>query len=192
VALRSLSLGIPKGQFATIIGSNGAGKTTLVSVVAGSVVPVAGLIELHGHNISNTREHERSRYVARVFQDPQVGTCANFSIEENLAMAERRGLRRGFSPAVTRKSRSRYADFLSQFGLGFESRLSEKVGALSGGQRQALALLMAVMRAPDILLLDEHTAALDPKNRAMLQELTERVVREQGCTTIMVTHNMEA
>jgi putative ABC transport system ATP-binding protein len=190
VALHDLSLSIKPAEFVTIIGSNGAGKSTLVSAIAGSVLPAGGTLWLRGRNITHQPEHARARHVARVFQDPTTGTCPEFSIEENLALAQKRGMGRGLSFAVTRKRRRAFAEYLSGFGLGLEARLSEKVGRLSGGQRQALALLMAVMQVPDVLLLDEHIAALDPKNQVLLQEMTERIVSENGCTTIMVTHNM--
>jgi putative tryptophan/tyrosine transport system ATP-binding protein len=191
VALRNLNLAIGRGEFVTIIGSNGAGKSTLVSAVAGSVLPAAGVVRLSGRDITSTPEHRRAGYVARVFQDPTMGTCPQFSIEENLALAHKRGLARGLTMAVTRRRRREFASYLEQFGLGLEDRLTEKVGRLSGGQRQALALLMAMMRTPDVLLLDEHVAALDPRNQSLLQEMTDRIVRGSGCTTLMVTHNMD-
>jgi putative ABC transport system ATP-binding protein len=191
VALRGLDLDIRQGDFLTVIGSNGAGKSTLVSTIAGSVRPVEGDIWLRDTLITGEPEERRARYVARVFQDPLSGTCPDFSIEENLALARRRGARRGLSLAVTERRRREFAAYLAPFGLGFEDRLGERVGRLSGGERQALALLMAVMEAPDILLLDEHTAALDPRNQSMLQEMTVRLVQASSCTTVMVTHNME-
>jgi putative ABC transport system ATP-binding protein len=191
IALDRVSLKIPPGQFVTVIGSNGAGKSTLVALIAGSVRPTMGRVEFRARDISRLAEHERAREIARVYQDPLSGTCADLSIEENLALAATRGTRRGLRMAVTRTKRRLFAAYLAQFGLGLEERLGERAGRLSGGQRQALAVLMAVARAPAVLLLDEHTAALDPKNQIVLQEITDEVVRDSGCTVMMVTHNMD-
>jgi putative tryptophan/tyrosine transport system ATP-binding protein len=190
-ALRGINLDIPAGQFLTVIGSNGAGKSTLVSVVAGTVSPTEGAVRLHGKDVTREPEHRRAQYVSRVFQDPLAGTCPDFTVAENLALASKRGARRGLAAAVTKSRRKEFADYLGEFGLGFEDRLTDKVGGLSGGQRQALSILMAVLQTHDVLLLDEHTAALDPKNQALLLDMTDHLVRESGCTTVMVTHNME-
>jgi putative ABC transport system ATP-binding protein len=190
-ALRGLSLRVPPGQFVTLIGGNGAGKSTLVTLIAGAVSPVSGSVSIRGVDISHEPEHERARRIARVFQDPLAGTCPAFSIDENLALAARRGEKRGLTIAVTRQKREAFARYLGEFGLGLEDRLGERVGRLSGGQRQALSILMALMRTPDVLLLDEHTAALDPRNQQMLLDMTDMLVRETGCTTLMVTHNMD-
>jgi putative ABC transport system ATP-binding protein len=190
-ALRGVDLELNRGDFLTIIGSNGAGKSTLVSVIAGAVAPTKGRVALNGVDVTQEPEHRRARRVARVFQDPLAGTCPEFTISENLALAARRGTRRGLSIAVTPRRRKQFAEYLAQFGLGLEDRLSTRAGALSGGQRQALSIIMAVLQTPDLLMLDEHTAALDPRNQVLLLEMTKDLVRESGCTTIMVTHNME-
>jgi putative ABC transport system ATP-binding protein len=190
-ALRGVDLAIPAGQFLTVIGSNGAGKSTLVGVTAGAVTPTSGVVRIDGRNATGDAEHRRARCVARVFQDPLAGTCPDFTVAENLALASRRGQRRGLAAAVTRARRKEFASYLGAFGLGFEDRLGAKVGGLSGGQRQALSLLMAVAQAPEVLLLDEHTAALDPKNQALVLDMTDQLIRETGCTALMVTHNME-
>lgn len=192
VALRSIDLDVPAGQFVTIIGSNGAGKSTLVGVVAGAVRPTLGDILMNGKSIAATPPHVRARRISRVFQDPLAGTSPDLTIEENLSLAGNRSSGHlSLKFAVTRTKRREFARYLEQFGLGLETRLSENVDRLSGGQRQALALVMAVMSLPEILLLDEHTAALDPKNQGYLQDMTNELVRESGCTTLMVTHNME-
>lgn len=192
VALRELDLNIRPGEFVTVIGSNGAGKSTLVGTIAGAVTPTTGEIFLGTRRLTHMSQHVRAKYVARVFQDPLGGTCPDLSIEENLALAQNRVRgHRSLSLAVTKEKRTLFRKYLAQFGLGLEDRLSEYVERLSGGQRQALALLMAVMEVPEILLLDEHTAALDPKNQTLLQGMTNDLVGESGCTTIMVTHNME-
>lgn len=190
-ALRGVDLALTRGDFLTVIGSNGAGKSTLISVVAGAVAPTEGRVFLGAVDVSGEAEHRRARRVARVFQDPLAGTCPEFTIEENLALAARRGVRRTLKLAVTRRKQALYREFLGQFGLGLEDRLAARAGALSGGQRQALSILMSVLQTPDLLLLDEHTAALDPRNQTLLLEMTNELVRETGCTTIMVTHNME-
>jgi putative tryptophan/tyrosine transport system ATP-binding protein len=190
-ALRGLTLDIPAGQFLTVIGSNGAGKSTFVSAIAGAVPLAAGSVRLDERNISKQSEHQRARHVARVFQDPLAGTCPEFSVDENLALAAKRGATRGFEMAVTKSKRRQFSEYLAGFGLGLEDRLTENVGRLSGGQRQALSILMAVIRTPDVLLLDEHTAALDPRNQTLLLEMTNELVRETRCTTVMITHNMD-
>ena len=189
-ALTGVNLHLDRGDFVTIIGGNGAGKSTLMNMVAG-VYPIdAGTIELDGENISRLSEPRRARYLGRVFQDPMMGTAANMQIAENLAMAKRRGKTRTLAWGVTRAEKAEYAEKLKALGLGLESRLTAKVGLLSGGQRQALTLLMATLTEPKLLLLDEHTAALDPKTAAKVLELTEQIVGKNHLTTLMVTHNM--
>ncbi len=190
-ALIDVNLHLAPGDFVTIIGGNGAGKSTLLNMVAG-VYPVdSGTITLAGQNITNQSEHKRARLIGRVFQDPLLGTAADMCIDENLALAKRRGQHRGLSWGIHRHEREQYKEMLSALGLGLEDRLSSKVGLLSGGQRQALTLLMATLKQPDLLLLDEHTAALDPKTAATVLDLTEQIVDEHRLTTLMVTHNMK-
>jgi len=190
VALDHLSLHVQPGEFITIIGGNGSGKSTLLNVIAGSLPADQGRLLVHGVDLSTRSEHQRAKYLGRVFQDPTLGTVADMSVAEHLAMATRRGdapsLRWGLKNDIIAKA----SESLAAIGLGLESRLHAKVGVLSGGQRQALSLVMATLRRPDVLLLDEHTAALDPKTAALVLELTERVVVEQQLTTLMVTHNM--
>ena len=189
-ALTGVDLTLEDGDFVTVIGGNGAGKSTLMNMIAG-VYPVdTGTIELDGHDISRLPEHKRAQYLGRVFQDPMRGTAADMMIEENLALAKRRGQRRGLRWGVTKAERAEYAEQLKGLGLGLESRLSSKVGLLSGGQRQALTLLMATIKRPQLLMLDEHTAALDPKTAKKVLELTEQIVDGEHLTTLMVTHNM--
>ena len=190
VALDGVSLHLDKGDFVTVIGGNGAGKSTMLNMIAGVHPLDAGTIELDGNDISRLPEHARARYLGRVFQDPMRGTAADMQIDENLALASRRGLRRTLRWGATRAERESYREALATLGLGLETRLSDKVGLLSGGQRQALTLLMATLKEPDLLLLDEHTAALDPKTAAKVLELTREVVERSGLTTLMVTHNM--
>jgi putative ABC transport system ATP-binding protein len=191
VALRNLTLEVPAGEFLTIVGGNGAGKSTLVSLVSGSITPVSGSLLIGGRDVSREQEHHRARHIARVFQDPLAGTCPELSISENLALAASRGRRRTLRRAVTGQRRRWFEDYLAEFRLGLETRLNERVGRLSGGQRQALSILMALMNGPDVLLLDEHTAALDPRNQTLLLEITNQLVRSSNCTTLMVTHNMD-
>ena len=190
VALAGIDLYLAPGDFVTVIGGNGAGKSTMLNSIAG-VFPVdAGTVTLDGVDITRLSEPARAKYLGRVFQDPMRGTAADMQIDENLALAARRGERRGLAWGITREERERYVDELARLGLGLETRLSDKVGLLSGGQRQALTLLMATLKKPDLLLLDEHTAALDPKTAAKVLELTDEVVNEHQLTTLMVTHNM--
>lgn len=190
VALAGLDLHLDKGDFVTVIGGNGAGKSTMLNSIAG-VFPVdGGSIVLDGRDVTRLPEPRRARYLGRVFQDPMRGTAADMQIDENLALAARRGDRRGLAWGIRGEERTRYQEALATLGLGLETRLSDKVGLLSGGQRQALTLLMATLKEPDLLLLDEHTAALDPKTAAKVLELTEQIVNEHGLTTLMVTHNM--
>ena len=190
-ALSGLNLHLNPGDFVTVIGGNGAGKSTMLNMVAG-VYPIdAGTIELDGVNVSREPEHRRARYIGRVFQDPMLGTAANMEIQENLAMACRRGRARGLRWGITREERELYREELLRLELGLETRMSAKVGLLSGGQRQALTLLMATLQRPKLLLLDEHTAALDPKTAEKVLTLTRKIVSEQQLTTLMITHNMK-
>lgn len=189
-ALDGLSLHLKPGDFVTVIGGNGAGKSTMLNAVAG-VWPVdSGRIILDGVDVTAMPEYRRAQYIGRVFQDPMMGTAANMQIEENLALAARRGKKRTLRWGVTKAEREEYHEKLKSFGLGLEDRMTAKVGLLSGGQRQALTLLMASLQKPKLLLLDEHTAALDPKTAAKVMELTDRIVREGQLTTLMITHNM--
>lgn len=189
-ALVNVDLNLAPGDFVTVIGGNGAGKSTLMNMIAG-VYPIdSGVIELDGRDISLLSEPARAKYLGRVFQDPMMGTAADMQIIENLAMAKRRGKRRTLAWGVTRAERDEYTERLRELGLGLEKRLTTKVGLLSGGQRQALTLLMATLTEPKLLLLDEHTAALDPKTASKVLDLTEKIVDERRLTTLMVTHNM--
>jgi len=189
-ALRGVSLTLNDGDFVTVIGGNGAGKSTLLNAVAG-VWPVdSGSISIGGTDVTRLPEHKRARYIGRVFQDPMMGTAATMQIEENLALAARRGRKRTLRPGIGRDEREEYRELLKILDLGLEDRLTSKVGLLSGGQRQALTLLMATLRKPDLLLLDEHTAALDPKTAAKVLSTTERIVQRDRLTTLMITHNM--
>ncbi|MCL2787833.1 MAG: ATP-binding cassette domain-containing protein [Micrococcales bacterium] len=190
-ALRNVDLHLAEGDFATVIGSNGAGKSTLLNVIAGTHPLDAGTLTIDGRIVGTMPEHQRARTIARVFQDPQAGTAPHLSIEQNLAVAETRGKGRGLRRGVSKKRRQHYRDLLATLGLGLEDRMRHRVGLLSGGQRQALSLLMASFTHPAILLLDEHTAALDPQRAELVLTLTERVVSESGLTALMVTHNME-
>ena len=190
-ALLKADLHLKTGDFITIIGSNGAGKSTLMNVVSGVLKPDIGTIVIDGTDVSNLPEHSRSRWIGRVFQDPMAGTAPHMSIEENLALAYKRGQRRGFSFGVTNKTKAIFKEELSKLGIGLENRMGAKVGLLSGGERQALSLLMATFTRPQILLLDEHTAALDPARAELITNLTEQIVKDLNLTTIMVTHNME-
>lgn len=191
VALLKADLHLNKGDFVTIIGSNGAGKSTLMNIISGVLKPDIGSIEIDGTNVSALPEHKRSRWIGRVFQDPMAGTAPHMTIEENLAIAYKRGQRRGFSFGVTSKNKQIFREELSKLGIGLENRMGAKVGLLSGGERQALSLLMATFTRPQILLLDEHTAALDPARADLITNLTEKIVRDLNLTTLMVTHNME-
>ncbi len=190
VALSDINLELADGDFVTVIGSNGAGKSTVLNTVAGKVSPDTGVVEISGRNVTRMKDFKRAKYVGRVFQDPMAGTSPDLTIEQNMALAERRGLRRGLAFGITKTKRQRFAEALEVLELGLEKRLSAKVGLLSGGQRQALSLLMATFSNPKILLLDEHTAALDPERARLVTHLTEKVVSEQQLTTLMVTHNM--
>lgn len=189
-ALTGVDLTLADGDFVTVIGGNGAGKSTLLNMIAGVYPLDSGTVELDGQDISRLSEPKRAKYLGRVFQDPMRGTAADMQIEENLALARRRGQRRTLAWGITKQEREEYPALLAKLDLGLETRMSAKVGLLSGGQRQALTLLMATLTEPKLLLLDEHTAALDPKTAAKVLELTEQIVGERGLTTLMVTHNM--
>ncbi|NJB67136.1 putative ABC transport system ATP-binding protein [Desulfobaculum xiamenense] len=189
-ALNRISLDIKDGDFITVIGSNGAGKSTLLNTLAGTFKPDGGSITLKGDDITRWPEYKRARHMGRVFQDPLLGTCASLTIAQNLALARRRGSTRSLRMGVTQDDRNFFRSEVHKIGLGLESRLDDRIGLLSGGQRQALTLLMAIMVRPDILLLDEHTAALDPKTANSVLLLTEHLVSEMNLTTLMVTHNM--
>lgn len=189
-ALTGVDLTLNDGDFVTVIGGNGAGKSTLLNMIAGVYPLDCGTIELDGIDISHLSEPKRAVYLGRVFQDPMRGTAADMQIDENLALARRRGQHRGLAWGITKQEREEYPALLAKLDLGLEARMSSKVGLLSGGQRQALTLLMATLTDPKLLLLDEHTAALDPKTAAKVLELTEQIVAERKLTTIMVTHNM--
>ena len=189
-ALNCLNLKLNEGDFVTVIGGNGAGKSTMLNAVAG-VWPVdEGKILIDGVDVTRLGEHQRAAYIGRVFQDPMTGTAATMQIEENLALAARRGKRRTLRIGITKAEREQYRELLKTLDLGLEDRLTARVGLLSGGQRQALTLLMATLRKPKLLLLDENTAALDPKTAAKVMELTERMVTEEKLSTLMITHNM--
>ena len=191
VALDGVDLTLEEGEFVTVIGGNGAGKSTTLNAVAG-VWPVdSGKIYIGGEDVTKLSEHRRAQYLGRVFQDPMMGTAATMGIEENLALAYRRGQRRGLHAGITNEERKLYREKLATLGLGLEDRMTSKVGLLSGGQRQALTLLMATLRKPDLLLLDEHTAALDPKTADKVLQITEEIVARDNLTTMMVTHNMK-
>ncbi len=189
-ALKGVNLTLEDGDFVTIIGGNGAGKSTLLNMVAGVYTPDEGSILIDGVDITNLPEHKRAKYLGRVFQDPSMGTASDMWIEENMAISARRGKSRGLRWAISRKEREQFKEMLTQLGLGLENRLTTKVGLLSGGQRQALTLLMATMKTPKLLLLDEHTAALDPKTAATVLSLSDKFIGEGKLTALMVTHNM--
>jgi putative ABC transport system ATP-binding protein len=191
VALQEINLSLGAGEFVTVIGSNGAGKSTILNVASGKLRPDSGTVSIDGRDVTRLADYQRARFVGRVFQDPMAGTSPEMTIEQNLAIAYERGKRRGLAPGVTRKKREFFCEELKSLELGLENRLKAKVGLLSGGQRQALSLLMATFSSPSILLLDEHTAALDPQRAALVSRLTAEVVRRHHLTTLMVTHNME-
>lgn len=190
-ALIDLNLEVEDGDFITVIGGNGAGKSTMLNMIAGVYIPEQGTIELDGQNITRLKEFKRAKYLGRVFQDPMMGTAANMEIQENLALAYRRGKTRGLSWGVTKKEKEEFKNQLKILGLGLEDRMTAKVGLLSGGQRQALTLLMATLIKPKVLLLDEHTAALDPKTADKVLTVTEELTSRNNLTTIMITHNMK-
>jgi len=189
-SLRDLSIDIEQGDFVTIIGSNGAGKSTFLSCLAGTHSLDSGSISMAEADVTHWPEHKRARFIGRVFQDPLMGTCGSGSIAQNLALAQKRGQRRGLSRGVKAADKEAFRLLLRPLGLGLEDRLQDRAGLLSGGQRQALTMVMATLVRPELLLLDEHTAALDPKTAGQILELTRNIVTEHGLTTLMVTHNM--
>ena len=189
-ALKDLSLNLAEGESIAVIGGNGAGKSTLLNAVAGVWRVDSGSICLDGIDITNLPEYKRAKYIGRVFQDPMMGTAANMQIEENLALAARRGQRRGLRMGISKAEREQFREMLKILDLGLEDRLTDQAGLLSGGQRQALTLLMATLQKPKLLLLDEHTAALDPKTAAKVMEVTRKLVNQDRLTTLMITHNM--
>ena len=185
-----LSLTLNDGDFVTVIGGNGAGKSTMLNLVAGAYTVDGGSILIDGEDVTNLPEHKRAKYMGRVFQDPRTGTASDMWVEENMSIADSRGHKRGLRWAITGRDRERYKEQLKLLSLGLENRLSTKMGLLSGGQRQAVTLLMATMKKPKLLLLDVHTAALDPKTAAKVLEITDQLIRENHLTALMVTHNM--
>lgn len=191
LALRGVDLVIPSGQFVTVIGTNGSGKSTLLNAVAGSFLPDAGTIRIAGIDVTRQSEFRRAALIGRVFQDPFKGTCPSMTVAENLRMAELRGSRRGLRVGLSRSAHERYHTLLSGLGMRLEKRLKASMGTLSGGQRQAVTLLMGTLQRPQLLLLDEHTAALDPRAAEQVIQITNQVVREHALTTLMVTHSME-
>lgn len=191
IALDNIHLTLKKGDFVTIIGSNGAGKSTLMNIISGVLIPDTGTVSIHGKNVTTVPEYKRSKLIGRVFQDPMAGTAPAMTIEENLALAYSRNKKRTFALGVTKKRREFFRESLASLNLGLEDRLNAKIGLLSGGERQAISLLMATFTEPDILLLDEHTAALDPNRAQLITDLTKKIVAQFGLTTLMVTHNMQ-
>ena len=189
-ALQGVSLHLKPGDFVTVIGGNGAGKSTLMNTVSGAYPVDEGKILIDGQDVTHLPEYKRAKYIGRVFQDPMMGTAATMQIEENMALAARRGKVRTLLPGITKKERAYYKEQLKILDLGLEERLTAKVGLLSGGQRQALTLLMAALQKPKLLLLDEHTAALDPKTAAKVLDATQKIVEKDNLTTLMITHNM--
>ena len=190
VALQGLNLHLKRGEFVTVIGGNGAGKSTLMNSVAGVYGIDSGRIMIDGQDVTHLPEYKRAKFIGRVFQDPMMGTAATMQIEENMALAARRGMPRTLLPGITANEREVYREKLKILGLGLEDRLTAKVGLLSGGQRQALTLLMAALQRPKLLLLDEHTAALDPKTAAKVLDVTTQIIEKDNLTTLMITHNM--
>ena len=190
-ALNGLSLTLNDGDFVTVIGGNGAGKSTMLNATAGTFFVDSGKVIIDGSDVTNLPEHKRAAFIGRVFQDPMMGTAATMQIDENLALAARRGLARTLKTGITKKEHDEYYELLKTLDLGLENRMTSKVGLLSGGQRQAVTLLMATLKKPKLLLLDEHTAALDPKTAAKVLTLSEKIVEENHLTTLMITHNMK-
>src|SRR5699024_5974513 len=190
-ALVQTQLNMKKGDFVTVIGSNGAGKSTLMNVISGSIIPDVGDIQIDGKRVVHLQEYKRSQYIGRVFQDPMAGTAPSMSVEANLAIAYSRNKKRKLRIGVTKKRKEMFREYLETLNLGLEDRLNAKVGLLSGGERQALSLLMSTFTDPKILLLDEHTAALDPARAELITKLTREVVEKSELTTLMVTHNMQ-
>ena len=191
VALNNVSLTLKDGDFVTVIGGNGAGKSTMLNAISGVWKPDCGNVVIDDVDVTSMPEYKRAKFLGRVFQDPMMGTAADMQIDENLALAQRRGKRRGFRWWIKKEERAQYKQMLKDLDLGLEDRLTTKVGLLSGGQRQAITLLMASLKSPKVLLLDEHTAALDPKTAAKVLEITDRIVEENKLTTLMITHNMK-
>lgn len=190
-ALDNLCLTLADGDFVTVIGGNGAGKSTMLNAIAGVWRPDSGQILIDNRDVTHMAEHKRAKFLGRVFQDPMMGTAATLGIDENLALAARRGQRRGLGWSITKAEKEHYRDLLATLDLGLEERMTSKVGLLSGGQRQAVTLLMASLQEPKLLLLDEHTAALDPKTAAKVLEISEQIISRNHLTTLMVTHNMK-
>ncbi len=190
IALSGLNLHLKRGEFVTVIGGNGAGKSTLMNSVAGVYGIDSGRIMIDGQDVTHLPEYKRAKFIGRVFQDPMMGTAATMQIEENMALAARRGMPRTLLPGITAQERETYREKLKILGLGLEDRMTAKVGLLSGGQRQALTLLMAALQKPKLLLLDEHTAALDPKTAAKVLDVTTQIIEKDNLTTLMITHNM--
>lgn len=191
VALNNFSIEIKEGEFVTVIGGNGAGKSTLMNAIAGVWKVDEGSIEIDGVDVTSYPEYKRAQFLGRVFQDPMMGTAATMQIDENLALAKRRGEKRTLKKEITAEEKVVYKEHLQMLDLGLEDRMTTKVGLLSGGQRQAITLMMATLKKPKLLLLDEHTAALDPKTAAKVLEITDKVVNESKLTTLMITHNMK-
>lgn len=189
-AIRGISLTLNDGDFCTVIGSNGAGKSTLLNLIAGTLIPDEGLIEIDGKDVTRMPEYKRAKYIGRVFQDPMKGTAAGMQLQENLMLADRRGLCHRLRWAFTPSREKYYQNLVARLGLGLENRMTARIGLFSGGQRQAVTLLMATMRRPEVLLLDEPTAALDPKTAETVLNLVNQIVTEQKLTTLMITHNM--
>lgn len=190
-ALRDLTLTLAAGDFVTVIGGNGAGKSTILNAVAGAYTVDEGTITINGRDVTRLPEHKRAAFIGRGFQNPMMGTAATMQIDENLALAARSGQTRGQKWGITKEEREKYRELLKTLDLGLENQMSAKVGLLSGGQRQAVTLLMAALKRPELLLLDEHTAALDPKTAAKVLALSDQIVEENHLTTLMVTHNMK-
>lgn len=190
-ALKNVNLTMEAADFVTVIGGNGAGKSTLLNAIAGIFPVDCGSIEIDGHDVTKLHEYSRAEYIGRVFQDPRMGTASDMTIEENLAMALRRGKKRGLKKGITNAEKSNFREYLEILDLGLENRMTSRTGLLSGGQRQALTLLMATMTKPKLLLLDEHTAALDPKTAKKVLELTKKIIAEDHLTALMITHNMK-
>ena len=184
------SLSVQKGEFVSVVGSNGSGKTTLLNILCGSVAPTSGEVHIGGKVVNRQKDYERYRTIGRVYQDPALGTCPSLTVFENLSLADNKGKRFGLSAGVNKKRQPFYREQLASLGLGLEDKMHVRMGALSGGQRQAVALLMATLTPLDVLILDEHTAALDPRTAETIMELTDRIVREKQLTALMVTHNL--
>lgn len=187
---KDFNLTIPTGEFVSVVGSNGSGKTSMLNIICGSIPVEAGKIFVNGKDITREKEYKRNRMIGRVYQNPAMGTCPDMTILENMSLADHKGKTFGLSAGINRGRKEYYREELSQLGLGLEDKMDTKVGALSGGQRQAMALVMSVLTPIEFLILDEHTAALDPKTADLIMELTNKIVREKNLTTIMVTHNL--